>query len=661
MASRCISTLNDLDKISNRIHHKHSKRRFGVGIEAKLKSARDKLERSLREIDKSCSPCSNKPSVNLRSPPISITSETLSSRYLSPTTRSVTSEHGKKLNSSESASKPSTTQSTFFAKSNQAQHRKTKSCPGSSLVNREEKQNIDAASDPFKVARSASVFGKFNGKGTEYRPTAWFNLPLETSFGVIDSSACEVKKVQPLCYSINTKKRESVSRLLRHNLEVRVGQNGIVRTGKKNEAETFEDDHNKGILEKKRTAPLSWEELLHWQNACVVSLQPQTDESSSSKSLCETHPVIFHGKKSRQAEKCIKKSDSGNQSPSYKLSLDSRRISADRRNLVSRGNKYIKSVEIEDFGEVEGTRERTRPFEGFTASTKRERISNSGENIPKKVSFEDEEAIRKRSVRTKKDKDKEKSEEKEEISRVDIKTNDTKIISLADVQKSRPTTSTTWRERSRTDNDDVAVDSRKLQRPHTAPPAPPSSPKGHGGSRYYSLFPIKIPTSQDEGKKNLQNRTNTSTDQDQTFNEFSECETPDDEKQTCSDEEISPFSVKIFANSSPDSKSTVQDGGALKTHVTFGTSKSAPALRSAHQNQQEKKLRAKSSTAFEQRTYKPTAPVVVESNSSLELPKELPPAQALIALRKQIRDDLAQQNLELQLDIQRLYLKKHTE
>lgn len=90
-------------------------------------------------------------------------------------------------------------------------------------------------------------------------------------------------------------------------------------------------------------------------------------------------------------------------------------------------------MEIEDFGEVEGMWERMWFFEGFIVFSKREWILNFGENILKKVSFEDEEVIRKRSVRIKKDKDKEKSEEKEEIFWVDIKMNDIKIIFLVDV------------------------------------------------------------------------------------------------------------------------------------------------------------------------------------------------------------------------------------
>ena len=173
---------------------------------------------------------------------------------------------------SRKVSKPLTSQSTLQSKRDVIQHRKTKSCPSCPLVNREKKQSIDALSDSVKVAQMGSVFGKFNGKGSEYRPMAWFNLPLETSFGAIDSHACKAKNVQPLCYSVDTKKGETMSRLLRHDMEVRVGQNGIVRTEKKNDAEAFGDDMGKDRQGKKRCAPLCWEELLHWQNVsiCIV-------------------------------------------------------------------------------------------------------------------------------------------------------------------------------------------------------------------------------------------------------------------------------------------------------------------------------------------------------------------------------------------------------
>jgi len=119
------------------------------------------------------------------------------------------------------------------------------------------------------IPRTASIFGKYNGKDSEYKPTVWFNLPEETSVGVIDSFACEAKSTVPLCYSIDVKKGESVPNLLRHNLEVRVGHNGFVRTEKnrKKVTELGDDSAKQG---KKRTAPLNWEEQLNWLNVSIL-------------------------------------------------------------------------------------------------------------------------------------------------------------------------------------------------------------------------------------------------------------------------------------------------------------------------------------------------------------------------------------------------------
>ena len=146
------------------------------------------------------------------------------------------------------------------------QRRKTKSCPSCPLSNNTEpdKSEVSKSDTP----RTVSVFGKYNGKESEYKPTVWFNLPQGTSTGVIDSFACDAKNKKPLCYSINVKKGESVPNLLRHNLEVRVGQNGIVRTEKKREMASDLGKRN-AKQGKKRTAPLNWEEQLHWQNVSI--------------------------------------------------------------------------------------------------------------------------------------------------------------------------------------------------------------------------------------------------------------------------------------------------------------------------------------------------------------------------------------------------------
>jgi len=157
----------------------------------------------------------------------------------------------------------------------------------------------------------------------------------------------------------------------------------------------------------------------------------------------------------------------------------------------------------------------------------------------------------------------------------------------------------------------------------------------------------------------MENETN---EENRELYELSESSTPTEEKQNDNeDENFQAFSAQMSPGSSPEND-FIQDGGAPKKHVSFGVSvcKSAPVSRTVAR-ETEKVPRARSSTPLQRRSYKPSTPVVIESESSLELPKDLPPAQALVALRKKIRDDLAQQNRELQLDIQQLYLRKHSE
>ena len=50
---------------------------------------------------------------------------------------------------------------------------------------------------------------------------------------------------------------------------MRVGQNGVVRTEKKSEEEPSEVEDGDIRQGKKRMAPLSWEEQLHWQNVSI--------------------------------------------------------------------------------------------------------------------------------------------------------------------------------------------------------------------------------------------------------------------------------------------------------------------------------------------------------------------------------------------------------
>ena len=377
--------------------------------------------------------------------------------------------------------------------------------------------------------------------------------------------------------------------------------------------------------------------------------------------LCETHPVVFHEKKSLQ-EKDAKRSEDKSHSPSYKLGLESRWVCADRRNLVFCGDKCITSVEIEDTRSGDDAvvcKERKQKTEDCAnAGDKQRKLTvNTEDRIPKKVSFEDEEVVKTKTDSIETEKNARKSEvEKAEVVAVAPKTFDTEKVVIGDVRKIRAKTSC---ERSRTHHEELTKEVRKLRRPHTAPPAPPSSPRGYKDFRVHNFFAIKIPTSRGEEESN--NFLDLESDgEKQNIIEFSESSTPEDDKLSDSSEEFSTFSVDISPVSSPE-KGAIQDGGPPKKCVTFGGCKSAPVSRTASRHEKVSLPRAKSSTAVQRSPCKPKPPIVVESKSSLELPKDLPPAQALVALRKQIRDDLAQQNRELQLDIQQLYLRKHSD
>ena len=378
--------------------------------------------------------------------------------------------------------------------------------------------------------------------------------------------------------------------------------------------------------------------------------------------LCETHPVVFHEKKSLQ-EKDAKRSEDKNHSPAYKLISESRWVSADRRNVVFCGDKCITFVEIEDTRSGDDavfSDERKPKTEDCANASDKERklVVNAEDRIPKKVSFEDEELVKKKADSIETEKNTRKGEVgKAEIVPVAPKSFDIEKVVAADVRKIRAKTSCG---RSRTHDKELTKDVRKLRRPHTAPPAPPSSPRGHRDLRVHNFFPIKIPTSRGEEESNsflnLKSETN---DEKQKIIEFSESSTPEDENLSDSGEEFSIFSVEISRASSPE-KDAIQDGGPPKKSVTFGGCKSAPVSRTVSRQKEVKFPRAKSSTVVQRSPYTPKPPIVVESKSSSELPTDLPPAQALVALRKKIRDDLAQQNRELQLDIQQLYLRKHS-
>ena len=282
-----------------------------------------------------------------------------------------------------------------------------------------------------------------------------------------------------------------------------------------------------------------------------------------------------------------------------------------------------------------------------------ESAKHNEEKVPKKVTFEDERVVRKKTARNPKGKNIEEND-KRKTNTVEIisKTDQAEKVSLQ--QRVRPKTS---QGRSGGPDNEVMASDKKMCRPHSAPPAPPSSPRLPIESRFSRCMPITItiPTQGDLTEStsdlNLGNRISV---EPKTPAEISVSVSPGESEETLVESEKSPaFSVDITPSSSPEK--------IIPRCVSFTKApRSAPVSRTTPRPENET-LRSRSSTALQREPYRPPSPVVFESESSLELPKDLPPAQAVVALRKKIREDLAQQNRELQLEIQHLYLKKHTE
>ena len=379
--------------------------------------------------------------------------------------------------------------------------------------------------------------------------------------------------------------------------------------------------------------------------------------------LFETHPVIFHERKTERG-KDFKENEEKIHSPAYKLCLERRWVYPDRRNMVSKRDKCITAVEVEDARSEDGISADSKISSQHGVNvTAKGHAKNIAEKVLKRVSFEDGEASSQKVVDVIEAKRNENKEARnfDVLASGNMNTDESKKVGCGSVRKFRPKTS---RERTRTNEDEMLTDVRKLRRPQTAPPGPPPTPRLNSESRFSSCVPIKIPTSEEVMESNsFVNTENQTAEEKQALFERSVSITPGEaEESLVENEEFPAFSIEISACSTRD-KVPVQDGSPPKRVSFENGPKSAPVSRTATPHQREGTIpqRAKSCTAFQRSPYKSPSPVVVVSESSLELPKDLPPAQALVALRKKIREDLAQQNRNLQLDIQQLYLRKHLE
>lgn len=342
------------------------------------------------------------------------------------------------------------------------------------------------------------------------------------------------------------------------------------------------------------------------------------------------------------------------------MGLESRWVYPDRRNLISSAEKCIISVEVEDTrsGDRKDTSERKCHTQNLSGNETTQDF-NLVESISKKVSFEDEGTVASKTITDVTEKnlsDKSKKEMLEEDTKTSTKVDDTRKSNFQpDVAgKARPKTS---HERSRKDGEEATMDIEKLRRPHTAPAAPPSSPRVYFDSRLNNCVPIKIPTSQGEveNSSSFLSVDNQASEEKDSFIELNQSSSSEDETENDYGivEDCPTFSIQV-SPSSCEKGAFQGDGATPIKRVTF--CKSAPIVRTVPRLEKARVPRARSSSSN-----RPPQPIVIEAETALELPKHLPPAQALVALRKKIRDDLAHQNHELQLDIQQLYLRKHLE
>lgn len=538
------------------------------------------------------------------------------------------------------------------------------------------------------IPRSVSMYGRHTGSAVDINLCSWFNFKPGLDAGRIDSFVCDAMNKKPLCYTVNIREAKSVPKLLRHRMQVRIGTNGLVKMEEteREESEEGYDNENCG-MKKVRAGPLSWDEQLNWNEACVRTPRSLQNFSSCGEGLCETRPVIFNEVLEPKHEPRPCRLDSNTRTPAFRVYREPRRVTVDPGSYTnseksvsityvgvedardSSGEEIVTPLESKeeniiscrrsdsedadkldlsrfDIAQMYSPANDTRKDSPKSTNESTRRPSSLGKLV-KKVSFVDEKekGISTKELTTKEDLDKDnpptftegrvlKSESKDLTDVSNLKKKETRVL------RKRPQTSTGIRREKPEDvpslticDSDVNVNHSRPRRPYTAPP---SSPRLVRDKEEIELFEkwlasvknrqvIKIPTS--------------------TLENGAVSRTPENEREST----VKKCSVESM-QSVKSGEETFQNSSRIR--VSFG-SKSAPPRRSPETPTQER------CSSSQQRFYTPPPPVVVCSESSAELPKNLPPAQALIALRKKIRDELAQQNQELQLDIQQLFLRKH--
>ncbi|XP_032232183.2 uncharacterized protein LOC5507581 [Nematostella vectensis] len=676
MASRCIEALNELDQISDKIFYKYSKSKMKAEIEAKLRASRCRTGRLSAQSDDA-------------------TSSSIGSRNSYYCTR-----HSPASTSTKRNTKSASVDTTKPQKQDRA--RTTQSCPEKLNSKKKSPRRIETSAEKSSEdgsscrTKSPSVYGKYVPGREQHEPKPWFNLKEGLGKGVIDSFACDAQKERALCYTIDQKEAKPVPKLLRHRLEVRIGLNGNVKEDESNRNSDVSSANENGSdnKQKSRPAPLSWEEQLNWQNAIIVSPRRPPEKKTEDKVQCETIPVVFNPPPSKP----IMSRQSGlNPSTSYRMSLETKRLVSDRGNLTCT-EKCITTVELEDVRELAATKHRKekraseltdvdkmdmsttiynmdRLYSSESARSDCEKgVDRSGsalskvveesprtgeglrekedlpkyvlgpdmaERVNKRVSFEDQQKhkahARKGSLPSKNDLQKSITDQSD-FTKL---TNPVEKRANTAVENTADSRCTLTRQRPKSSLDRMQIErkselvefmnqrTKRQSRPSTAPPC---SPRTSIPRSSIPRSPIHVPTSERELTSACES------DIALTGESASKTSFALEPKQIEDENDCAETKTASFPNPPPP-RVAVSCKSATVARVT-------PRAK-------ELVTRSKSSSSMS------TGGPIVMCAEPIELPKNMAPAQALLELRKKIRDDLAQETADLQLDIQQLYLKHH--
>ena len=127
-------------------------------------------------------------------------------------------------------------------------------------------QDVKLSKSTDLIQRSVSVYGKHTQRKDGIETScSWFNFKPGLNTGKIDTFACEALNKKPLCYTVSMKETKSMPKLLEHQTQVRIGTNGVVKMDV-TEKDKKKNHKNKTVKKKLRTAPLSWDEQLNWND-----------------------------------------------------------------------------------------------------------------------------------------------------------------------------------------------------------------------------------------------------------------------------------------------------------------------------------------------------------------------------------------------------------